>query len=47
MSEPADAPMRGAGPQYHQKVNNKLGLYPIGNSLSKRKQLSELGSYYV
>ena len=25
--------------QYHQNVNNKLGLYPIGNGLSRRKQL--------
>ena len=31
---------RGAECQYHQKLNNTLGLYPVGNSLSKCKQLS-------
>ena len=30
-------PCRDAGPQYHQKVNNDLGPYPVGNGLSKRK----------
>ena len=32
-----DVAWRGAGLQYHQKVNNELGLYPVGNRLSKRK----------
>ena len=27
------------GPSPIQKINNKLGPYPIGNGLSKRKQL--------
>jgi hypothetical protein len=27
--------------QYHQQVNNEFGEYPIGNGLSKRKQLSD------
>jgi len=30
---------RGAGLQSDQKVNKCLGLYPVGNGLSKRKQL--------
>ena len=34
------APCRGAGPHYDQKVNSELGPYPVGNGLSKRKQLS-------
>jgi hypothetical protein len=29
------APCRDAGPQYDQKENNKLGLYPAENGLSK------------
>ena len=36
------ASCQDVGPQYHWKVNNKSALYPVGNSLSKRKQL-----YYV
>jgi len=27
--------MPGAEPQYHQNINNELGLYPIENGLSK------------
>ena len=33
------ASSRDAEPQYDQKVNNKLGPYPVENGLSKRKQL--------
>ena len=30
-----DASCRGAEPQYHQNINKKLGLYSVGNGLSK------------
>ena len=29
------ASCRGAEPQYHQNINKKLGLYSVGNGLSK------------
>ena len=35
--ELTNAPMPVYRTQYHQKVNNEFGLYPIGNGLSKRK----------
>ena len=31
---PAPGVIRDAEPQYHQKVNNDLGLYPLWNGLS-------------
>jgi hypothetical protein len=34
------ASCRSAEPQYHQKVNTKLGPYSVENGLSKCKQLS-------
>jgi hypothetical protein len=36
---------RDAEPQYHQKVNNKLGPYSVGYGLSKRKQLELPNAY--
>jgi len=35
-SDADDAECRDAEPQYHQNVNNDLGLYPVKNGLSKR-----------
>jgi hypothetical protein len=39
MDKSADAPVPGCRAQYDQKINNELGLFPIGSGLSKRKQL--------